>query len=194
MRVAIYLRVSTDEQTTDNQRRELEKVALLKGWNVVAYFEDTGISGAKGREDRPGFNALWNAVENHEIDMVAAWAVDRIGRSLRDLANFMADLRKHKCDLYLHQQQVDTSTPTGRFMLNVLGSVAEFERDMIGERVRAGMARAKSQGKKFGKPQIATEKQDAIRQFIAEGKTTRQIAQLVGCGHSTIDRVRNVVH
>jgi DNA invertase Pin-like site-specific DNA recombinase len=196
MRVAIYLRVSKDEQTIENQRQELDKIAVMRGWNVVAYFEDEGISGSKGREHRPGFNALWTAVENHEVDMVAAWAMDRVGRSLCDLANFMGALRKHECDLYLHQQQVDTSTMTGRFMLNVLASVAEFERDMIIERTKAGLARAKAAGKKLGKPQIAAEKQDAIRRFILEGKTSKQIAQLVGCGQSVINRVRheNTVH
>ena len=112
-RVALYLRVSTSEQTTRNQRRELLAVAERHGWTVVGMFEDTGISGSKGREARPGFDALMMAVARREIDMVVAWSVDRLGRSLMDLLGFLRDLHAKDVDLFLHQQGLDTSIGQG---------------------------------------------------------------------------------
>jgi hypothetical protein len=102
-RVALYLRVSTSEQTTRNQRRELHAVAERHGWLVVATFEDAGVSGAKGRDKLPGFDRLMMAVARREIDMVAAWSVDRLGRSLTDLLTFLTDLHAKGVDLFLHQ-------------------------------------------------------------------------------------------
>jgi DNA invertase Pin-like site-specific DNA recombinase len=134
-RVAIYLRVSTSEQTTVNQRRELEAVAKRHGWYVVSIFEDAGVSGAKGRDRRPGLDELLKAVARREVDMVAAWSVDRLGRSLTDLLKFLRDLHAKGVDLYLHQQGLDTSTPSGRAMFQMMGVFAEFERAMIKEGV-----------------------------------------------------------
>jgi predicted site-specific integrase-resolvase len=110
-RVALYLRVSTSEQTTRNQRRELHAIAERHGWHVVATYEDAGVSGANGRDKRPGFDRLMMAVARREIDMVAAWSVDRLGRSLTDLLSFLTDLHAKGVDLFLHQQGLDTSTP-----------------------------------------------------------------------------------
>jgi DNA invertase Pin-like site-specific DNA recombinase len=129
-RVAFYLRVSTSEQTTRNQRRELHAVAERHGWHVVATYEDAGISGAKGRDERPGFDRLMVAVARREIEMVAAWSVDRLGRSLTDLLAFLTDLHAKGVDLFLHLQGLDTSTPSGRAMFQMLGVFAEFERAM----------------------------------------------------------------
>src|SRR5262249_38378776 len=139
-RVALYLRVSTIEQTTKNQRRELEGVAKRHGWSMVAVFEDAGISGAKGRDARPGLDALMKAVARREIDMVAAWSVDRLGRSLTGLLELLTELHAKKVGLYLHQQGLDTSTPAGKAMFQLMGVFAEFERAMIRERVLAGLA------------------------------------------------------
>ena len=151
-RVALYLRVSTSEQTTRNQRRELHAVSERHGWSVVATYEDAGISGAKGRDERPGFDRLMVAVARREIDMVAAWSVDRLGRSLTDLLGFLTDLHAKGVDLFLHQQGLDTSTPSGRAMFQMLGVFAEFERAMIRERVMAGLARARADGKQLPRP------------------------------------------
>jgi DNA invertase Pin-like site-specific DNA recombinase len=98
-RVAVYLRVSTDKQTTDNQRRELEAVAARSGWHVVKVYEDAGISGAKGRDKRPGLDAMLKAVNAREFDMVAAWSVDRLGRSLKNLLGILQSLRDKGVDL-----------------------------------------------------------------------------------------------
>ena len=103
-KVAIYLRVSTDTQTTANQRRELEVVAARSGWQIVDVYEDAGVSGAKGRNKRPGFDRLLKDATRREFHMIAAWSVDRLGRSLQDLIGFLTNLQSMNCDLYLHQQ------------------------------------------------------------------------------------------
>jgi DNA invertase Pin-like site-specific DNA recombinase len=150
-RVGIYIRVSTDGQTTANQRRELEAVAARSDWEVVGIYEDAGISGSKGRDKRPGFDRLLRDATARKIDMVAAWSVDRLGRSLQHLVSFLNELQAFGCDLYLHQQALDTSTPSGRAMFQMCGVFAEFERSMIVERVNAGLKRAKAQGVKLGR-------------------------------------------
>src|SRR6516164_2974021 len=127
-RVGIYLRVSTDAQTTENQRRELEAVAARSGWQVVGFYEDNGISGAKGRDMRPGFDRLLKDATARKINMIAAWSVDRLGRSLQDLVGFLNELHALRCHLYLHQQALDTSTPSGRAMFQMCGVFAESER------------------------------------------------------------------
>jgi DNA invertase Pin-like site-specific DNA recombinase len=150
-RVGIYIRVSTDGQTTANQRRELEAVAARSGWQVVGIYEDAGVSGAKGRDKRPGFDRLLKDATARKIDMVAAWSVDRLGRSLQHLVGFLNELQALGCDLYLHQQALDTSTPSGRAMFQMCGVFAEFERAMIVGRVNAGLKRAKAQGVRLGR-------------------------------------------
>src|SRR5246500_3978882 len=123
-RVGIYLRVSTSGQTTENQRRELEAVAARSGWQVVGVYEDAGISGASGRDKRPGFDRLLKEATARKINMIAAWSVDRLGRSLQDLVGFLTDLQGLRCDLYLHQQAIDTTTPSGRGMFQMCGGFA----------------------------------------------------------------------
>jgi DNA invertase Pin-like site-specific DNA recombinase len=138
--VALYVRCSTEEQTTENQIRELRAVAERHGWIIADVFDDAGISGGVAREDRPAMKALLRAVARREVDMVLAWAVDRLGRSLLDLLGFLGELHAKKVGLYLHQQGLDTSTPAGRAMYQMLGLFAEFERSMIRERVLSGKA------------------------------------------------------
>jgi DNA invertase Pin-like site-specific DNA recombinase len=191
-RIALYLRVSTSEQTTKNQRRELEAVAKRHGWKVVGVFEDAGISGAKGRDGRPGLDAMMKAVTRREIDMVAAWSVDRLGRSLTDLLEFLKELHAKGVDLFLHQQGLDTSTPSGRAMFQMMGVFAEFERAMIRERVLAGLARARSEGKALGRKRIEVsdaKKVTAIRSMRAEGTGMRRISRELGVGVGTVIRV-----
>jgi DNA invertase Pin-like site-specific DNA recombinase len=193
-RVALYLRVSTSEQTTKNQRRELEAVAERHGWSVVSTFEDTGISGAKGREQRPGLDALMKAVARREIDMVAAWSVDRLGRSLTGLLELLTELHAKKVDLYLHQQGLDTSTPSGRAMFQMMGVFAEFERAMIRERVLAGLARARQAGTHLGR-KFTEDTNDGSRKIKAavamraKGFGYRKIAREVGLGVGTVMRL-----
>ena len=188
-RVALYLRVSTTDQTTDLQRKELLEVAERAGWNVVAVFADEGVSGSKGRDKRPQFDALLKAVAQRKVDMVAAWSVDRLGRSLQHLVGTLGDLRASGVDLYLHKQALDTSTPSGRAMFQMLGVFSEFEREMICERVRAGMATAKAKGKTIGRPRVPEATLQRIRQLRAEGMGMRKVAREVGCGVSLIQRM-----
>jgi DNA invertase Pin-like site-specific DNA recombinase len=150
-RVGIYLRVSTDGQTTENQRRELEAVAARTGWEVVAFYEDAGISGSNGREKRPGLDRMLKDATARRINMIAAWSVDRLGRSLQHLVELLNELQALHCNLYLHQQAIDTTTPSGKAMFQMCGVFAEFERAMIVERVNSGLARAKAKGVKLGR-------------------------------------------
>jgi len=151
-RAVLYLRVSTIEQTTANQERELREIAARMGCEIVKVYKDHGISGAKGRDKRPAFDALCRAATRREFDMVMAWSVDRLGRSLQDLVGFLSELHALKIDLFLRQQGLDTTTPAGKAMFQMMGVFAEFERAMIAERVRAGLARARSEGKRLGRP------------------------------------------
>jgi DNA invertase Pin-like site-specific DNA recombinase len=192
-RVAIYARVSTaNGQTTKNQERELQDVAERHGWQVVEVYRDKGISGAKGRDERPGLDKLLAAVARKEVDMVAAWSVDRLGRSLTDLLGVLQELHAKGVDLYLHQQGLDTSTPSGRAMFQMMGVFAEFERAMIRERVMAGLARAKAEGTRLGRQPTVTNdaaKVRAIQSDRAAGKSLRTIAQEHGVGHTTVARI-----
>jgi DNA invertase Pin-like site-specific DNA recombinase len=182
-RVAIYLRVSTSKQETGNQRLELEAVAARSGWQVVKVYEDAGISGAKGRDKRPGLDAMMKAVNAKEFDMIAAWSVDRLGRSLTDLLAILQGLQDKGVDLFLHQQGLDTSTTAGRAMFQLLGVFAEFERGIIRERVNAGLARAKAKGTKLGRRRIRPSVEARILELRAEGHGIHRIPQNVGTGH-----------
>ncbi|MGH7115688.1 MAG: recombinase family protein [Stellaceae bacterium] len=189
-RVALYLRVSTSEQTVENQRRELCAVAERHGWQVVAELADEGISGAKGRDKRPAFDRLCHGVARREFDLVAAWSVDRLGRSLPDLVGFLGELHAKGVDLYLHQQGLDTSTPAGRALFGMMGVFAEFERAMIVERVKAGLGRARSQGKRLGRPMLPLAKQQRVRDLLAAGTGIIKTARIVGCGVSAVQRLK----
>src|ERR1700716_643782 len=149
-RAVLYLRVSTIDQTTANQERELRQIAERVGYNLVKVYKDHGISGAKGREQRPAFSSMCRAAERPEFDVVMAWSVDRLGRSLQDLIGFLSELHALGIDLFLHQQGLDTTTPAGKAIFQMLGVFAEFERSMIKERVRAGLARAKLRERSLG--------------------------------------------
>ncbi|MBF0461671.1 MAG: recombinase family protein [Magnetococcales bacterium] len=188
-RVAIYARVSTDGQTVDNQLRELRATAKRHGWEVVAEFVDEGISGAKGRDHRPGFDTLLKAVALCQVHMVAAWSVDRLGRSLQDLVAFLEELRSKGVDLFLQVQGLDTSTPAGRAMFQMLGVFSEFERSMIRERVMSGLDRARAEGKRLGRPTVGQDVEAQIKAMRGAGKGIRKIASSLGCGVSTVQRV-----
>jgi DNA invertase Pin-like site-specific DNA recombinase len=191
--VALYLRVSTDDQTVENQRHELVAACERRGWQVVAEFCDEGVSGANGRDKRPGFDRLHKAIVRGKFDIVAAWSVDRLGRSLQDLVGFLGEVHAAGVDLYLDRQGIDTSTPAGKALFQMLGVFAEFERSLIVERVRAGIARARTagtkSGKAFGRPRISPEREDAVRASLAAGTGIRKTARLCGTGNATVARI-----
>ena len=193
-RVALYTRVSTDRQTTQNQERELREVAERSGWNIVHVYCDEGISGAKGRDKRPAFDRLCKDATRRKFDLVAAWSVDRLGRSLQDLVAFLSELHGSGIDLFLHQQGIDTTTPAGKAMFQMMGVFAEFERAMIRERVNAGLARARSQGTKLGRPRIDLATETAIRKALkAGGVGIRKLAVLNNVGTGTVQRIRDAM-
>jgi DNA invertase Pin-like site-specific DNA recombinase len=190
-RVALYLRVSTSEQTIENQRRELRAVAERHGWQISATFADDGISGAKGRDKRPGFDALMRAIGRREIDLVATWSVDRLSRSLSDLVTFLGEIRGKSVDLYLHSQGLDTSTPAGKALFQMMGVFAELERSIIRERVLSGLARAREQGKHIGRPRTNAKTEAAIRKALAKGDAgIHRIAARFSVGAGTVQRIR----
>src|SRR6476620_6026220 len=160
-RAVLYLRVSTLDQTTANQERELREVAARMGCEIIKVYKDHGISGAKGREKRPAFDALCRDAAQRKFDMVMAWSVDRLGRSLQDLVGFLSELHALRIDLFLHQQGLDTTTPAGKAMFQMMGVFAEFERAMIQERVRAGLRRAVDEGKTLGRPRLDSDLEKA---------------------------------
>lgn len=186
---AIYMRVSTDQQTTDNQRLELEKVAAKSGWQIIEVYEDAGISGSKGRDKRPALDAMLKAATKRKFDVMMVWSVDRLGRSLQDLVSIMHELNAVGVDMYLHQQAIDTSTPSGKALFQMCGVFAEFERSMIVERVNAGLSRAKAQGKQLGRPKAATSVEDQIKALRADGLGILKIAKQLGIGTSVVQRV-----
>ena len=177
-----------------SQRRELEAVAQRHGWKIVKVFKDEGISGTKDRDKRPGLDALLNGVTRKEFDLVAAWSVDRLGRSLKHLLSFLSELQAKDVNLYLHQQNIDTSTPSGEAIFQMCGVFSQFERAMIVERVKAGLRKAKAEGTKsgrpLGRPRISAEIEGKIREQLALGLGIHRVAKLVGCGSGTVQRVR----
>ena len=187
---AIYSRVSTDDQTVENQLMVLRDIAERKGMSVVAEFNDEGISGAKGRDKRTGFDNIIKGAVKKDFDTILVWSVDRLGRSLQDLVSFLNDIQSVDCDLYIHQSGIDTSTPTGKMMFQLVGMFSEFERGMIRERVVAGQNRAKSQGKHIGRPTNLNEGLvHSIKYMKEQGVGIRKIAKDLSVGVGTVYRV-----
>jgi DNA invertase Pin-like site-specific DNA recombinase len=191
MRAALYLRVSTTDQDTERQERELRAVAKARGWKVVEVYVDHGISGSKGRDKRPAFDRLHNDAVRHRFDIVMSWSVDRLGRSLKDLVTLLQHLHDLNAQLYLHQQALDTTTASGKAMFGMLAVFSEFERAMIVERVRSGLAKAKAKGTKsgrpIGRPRIPERTLQQIRQEYAVGGTSyRRLAKKHGISVGTV--------
>jgi DNA invertase Pin-like site-specific DNA recombinase len=188
-RAAIYVRVSTDKQTVENQIRELRQIAERRGWQVVAEYHDAGISGSKGRDGRPGLDTMLKDAQRRRFDVVMAWAIDRLGRSLIDLLGTIQALEACGVDLYLDQQSIDTTTPAGKLMFQVCGAFGEFERSMIRQRINAGLKRAVAQGKELGRPKISAAVEKRIQAQLRTGKGMLKIASEIGVGTGTVQRV-----
>ncbi len=189
-RVGIYARVSTDSQTVENQLQVLREVADRSGWTITHVFTDEGISGAKGRDQRPGFDALLKAVARREINLVAAWSVDRLGRSLSDLVGFLSDHQGQGCDLFLHQQALDTSTPSGKMLYGLLSLFADFERSMIVSRVKAGCDRARAKGVRFGRPPMPIYRLERVKKALRDGMSIRATAKATGVSTASVQRIK----
>ena len=203
MKVAIYTRVSTDGQSVNAQLADLREAAERRGWEIAHEFTDKGISGAKGRDRRPGLDAMLKAATRREFDIVAAWSVDRLGRSLQHLVAGLGDLYAAGVGLYLHKQGLDTSTPSGRAMFGMLSVFAEFEREMIAERVRAGLKVAMAEQaagkerlhmngrvkKRIGRPRVGTDIEHKVRALRAREWGVNRIARELGIGSGTVRRI-----
>ena len=186
MKAVIYARVSTTEQTTDNQTLELRKIAERNGWTVEAVYEDT-ISGAKSK--RPELDKLLKGVIRKEFDVVMVWDVSRLGRSLQHLVALLSEFHAKDVNLYIHQQGLDTTTPSGKAMFQMMGVFSELERSLIQERVKAGLARARSQGKVLGRPAVPPIKLRKIKALRQQGLSYRAIAKRTGVSYGKIQEV-----
>jgi DNA invertase Pin-like site-specific DNA recombinase len=185
------LRVSTDGQTTDNQRRVLTEVADRRGWTLFSAYEDAGVSGAKGRDKRPGFDAMLKDATRRRFDVLMFWSIDRLGRSTAAVAAALAELEAAGVAVYADKEAVDATTPGGRAMLQMAAVFAELERSMIRERVMAGLARVRAEGKKkLGRPRVGGRKEAAIRARLEAGDGRLKVARLLGVGVSTVQRVK----
>lgn len=193
-RVALYARVSTAQgQTVENQLRDLHAVAARLGWVVVAVFTDEGVSGAKGRDKRPGYDALLKGIARREFDLIAAWSVCRLGRSLQDLVAFLSEVQSRQIGLYLHVQGLDTTTPAGRALFGMLGVFSEFERAMIRDQVRAGLDRTRAKGTRLGRPPMEPERVEEIRAMLMSGRGIRETARETGAGTATVQRIKQAM-
>ena len=191
LKVALYSRVSTDSQTTENQERELREIAERSGWVIVETYRDAGISGSKGRDYRPAFDGLCKDATRRRFDLILAWSVDRLGRSLTDLIAFLTEIHGAGVDLFLLKQGLDTRTAAGKAMFQMMGVFAEFERAMIVERINAGLATARAKGVKLGRPPIDPKKERAIATALKAGdKGIKRIAREIGVGVGTVQRVK----
>jgi DNA invertase Pin-like site-specific DNA recombinase len=191
MRAALYLRVSTTDQDTARQELELRTAAASRGWEIVEVYSDDGISGSKGREKRPAFDRLHQDATRGKFDIVMSWSVDRLGRSLQDLVGFLSEIHAAGVELFLYQQALDTTTPSGKAMFQMLGVFAEFERSIIVERVRSGIAKAKANGTKsgnpIGRPRVSEALKERIRDAYKAGSIgMRGLAKKFGVSLGTV--------
>ena len=189
-RAALYVRVSTDGQTTDNQKRALEAVAQRRGWTVVETYQDNGISGSKGRDKRPAFDAALKDAVRRKFDVLMVWSIDRMGRSTATVAAALAELEAAGVAIYADKEAMDATTPHGKAMLQMAAVFAELERGMIRERVMAGLERAKAQGVTLGRPKVARKVENAIRARLARGEGILKVAKGLGVGVSTVQRIK----
>ena len=193
-KAVIYSRVSTIDQTTENQLKVLREVAEKKGIEVVREISDKGISGAKGRGDRKGFDELITGSIRKEWDIILVWDVSRLGRSLKHLVSFLEDVQSAKCDLYIHQSGIDTSTASGKMMFGMLSVFSEFERSMIKERVIAGQQRAKAEGKHIGRKTNVNEGTvNAVKQLRQNNVPIKRIAKDLHIGVGTVYKILDKV-
>ena len=172
-RVAIYARVSTDKQTCVNQLTELRAVAERMGYSIIQEFIDEGISGTKA--SRPALDSMMKMATQRQFDMVMCWSIDRLGRSLQNLIALLNQLESLKIDLFFHQQAIDTTTPMGKMMFSILGALGAYERELIRERVIAGLQTAKLKGMKLGRPSK-----------MNDGMGIKQIAKELQIGIGTV--------
>jgi DNA invertase Pin-like site-specific DNA recombinase len=192
-KVAIYSRVSTGKQNTGNQIETLRAWAHRCGHDVIAIFEDVGVSGAKGREHRPQFDLMLRAAVRRDFDMLAVWSSDRLGRSVPHLVEVLQTIRATGIQLYVHSQSLDTTTPSGRAMFQMLAVFSEFERELIVARVNAGLDRARREGKRLGRPELTAVVKASAIDALRRGASVREAARVSGVSVGAAAAIRRTL-
>ena len=187
MKAALYARVSTTNHGQDPQlqTREMREYCERRGWEIAGEYTDVGISGSK--DSRPELNRLMADAKQRRFDAVCVWKLDRFGRSLRHLVNALADLESLGLSFISIKDNLDLSTPSGRLMFQIIGAMAEFERSLIQERVKAGLRNARAKGKTLGRPRKVVDAA-RIARLRAQGRSIREIAQELRCSRSLVHK------
>jgi len=185
-RVAIYARVSTTDQSTDSQLLDLRRYVRERGWDIFREFVDEGISGTK--DSRPALNELMNDAKKRRFDVVLVWRFDRFARSTKHLILALEEFKNLGIDFVSYQENIDTSSPLGSAIFTIISAVAQLERDIIAERVKAGLRRAKENGKQLGRPQSDVDRKQ-VRLLRSQGFSHRAIAAQLGISHSTVGQI-----
>ena len=186
MKAALYARVSTmNGQDPEMQLRELREYCQRRKWTIAGEFVDQGVSGSK--DSRPELNRLMQAAKQREFDAVLVWKLDRFGRSLRHLVNALAELEALGVTFVSLKDNLDLSTPAGRLMFQIIGAMAEFERSLIAERVKAGLRNARAKGKRLGRPPMVLDRAQIAR-LRAQGRSIREIAAELGCSAGVVHK------
>jgi len=184
-RIAIYARVSTTDHCTESQLLDLRRYVRERGWNSFREYVDEGISGTKN--SRPALNELMNDTKNRRFDVVLVWRFDRFARSTKHLILALEEFKNLVIDFVSYQENIDTSSPLGSAIFTIISAVAQLERDIIAERVKAGHRRARENGKKLGRPRVNIDPDESYRLRL-KGLSLRQIATELGLSRSTVAR------
>jgi len=182
-RIAVYARVSTTDQSTESQLLDLRRYTRERGWDIFKEYVDEGISGTK--DSRPALNELMNAAKKRRFDVVLVWRFDRFARSTKHLILALEEFKNLGIDFVSYQENIDTSSPLGSAIFTIISAVAQLERDIIAERVKAGLRRAVENGKRLGRPRVNVDVRE-IRQLRSEGLSLRAIASQVGISHTRV--------
>ncbi len=182
-RIAVYARVSTSDQSTDSQLLDLRRYVRERGWDIFKEYVDEGISGTK--DSRPALNELMNDAKKRRFDVVLVWRFDRFARSTKHLILALEEFTNLGIDFVSYQENIDTSSPLGSAIFTIISAVAQLERDIIAERVKAGLRRARENGKRLGRPSVQVDVEKVL-QMRAEGLSLRAIAKEVGVSRTTV--------
>ncbi len=184
-RTAIYARVSTTDQSTDSQLLDLKRYVSDRGWQTYQEYCDNGVSGTK--DSRPALNELMGDAKKRKFDAVLVWRFDRFARSTRHLINALEEFKNLGIDFVSYQENIDTSSPLGSAIFTIISAVAQLERDIIAERVKAGLRRAVENGKQLGRPRVDVDF-DRIARLRVQGRAWTEIARELGIGKGTAQR------
>ena len=185
-RIALYCRVSTSDQATDSQLLDLRRYVSERGWTTFNEYCDNGISGTK--DSRPALNELMGDAKKRKFDTVLVWRFDRFARSTRHLINALEEFKNLRIDFVSYQENIDTSSPLGSAIFTIISAVAQLERDIIAERVKAGLRRAKENGKKLGRPSARVDP-ELVHRMRKRGLSHRAIAAQLGISHSKVGQI-----